>query len=169
MDRRRGSWCNSRRQGASWRPCWGSRWPVERSSHAERSGGRARCIRSVLCRTVTGRCRRPAPSRSSDGRSCRSDGSLIVDFLAQTVGVGKQSLVAALGDEAIEAGVLGEDVGFFLEGVADRELVLRRRRRESLRAFGLDACRVEGVLLAVPILFVHPDRRLDQLADRSSQ
>lgn len=45
--------------------------------------------------------------------------ALEVDFLAQGVGIGEQSLVGALGDEAIESGVLGEDVGFFCKDIAE--------------------------------------------------
>jgi hypothetical protein len=39
-------------------------------------------------------------------------------------GIREQSLVGALGDESIESGVLGEDVGFFCEDIAQGVFIL---------------------------------------------
>jgi hypothetical protein len=84
-------------------------------------------------------------------------------------GIREQSLIGALGHEAIEAGVFGEDVGFFLEDVAQGVFILGHGWRKCLRTSGLEPRRVEGVIGSIPVFFVHANCRLDQAADGGSQ
>jgi hypothetical protein len=78
-------------------------------------------------------------------------------------------MVCALGHKAIEAGVLGEDVDFLFEDVAERILVLRHGRWKPIRASWLQPRRVKGILSPVPLVFMHPHRGLDQAAQGGGQ
>ena len=65
--------------------------------------------------------------------------------------------VGALGHEAIEAGVFGEDVCFLREDVADGVFIFGQRRRKGIRASGFESGRIKIVVSTIPLLLMHAD------------
>src|SRR5664279_2257965 len=80
----------------------------------------------------------------------KDEGPSFTTLLALAVGVRKQGMTNASGDESPEAGVFLMNPDFLSQGMAERKLVLRRRR-EALGSPGFDARRVETVIGAIPL------------------
>ena len=74
----------------------------------------------------------------------------------------RPTLVGAFGDEAIEAGVLGEDVGFFAEDVAEGVFIVGDRWRQGIWSARLEARGVEVVFGSIPLILVHTDGGLNK-------